>query len=144
MFSSSDRQKLYYTMDHKNVPLFLDHNFRISWWILTFCATIKTGKILYREITKFAMLPQQSSSRKSFTFPQVFNKKNFLWDSTLGPADTTTTLLLLLLLPFYGSLDFVQDYPGEPVPDRNQSGFTGARDDGWQWHQLDHMQIICT
>ena len=21
--------------------------------------------------------------------------------------------------------------------------FTGARDDGWQWHQLDHMQIIC-
>jgi len=25
-------------------------------------------------------------------------------------------LLLLLLLPFYGSLDFVQDNPGEPVP----------------------------
>jgi len=22
--------------------------------------------------------------------------------------------------------------------------FTEARDDGWQWHQLDHMQIICT
>jgi len=20
--------------------------------------------------------------------------------------------------------------------------FTGARDDGWQWHQLDHMQIF--
>jgi len=19
-----------------------------------------------------------------------------------------------------------------------------ARDDGWQWHQLDHLQIICT
>jgi len=23
-------------------------------------------------------------------------------------------------------------------------GQPGARDDGWQWHQLDHMQIICT
>jgi len=22
--------------------------------------------------------------------------------------------------------------------------FTEARDDGWQWHQLGHMQIICT
>jgi len=25
----------------------------------------------------------------------------------------------------------------------NQSGFTGARDSEWQWHQLGHMQI-CT
>ena len=25
------------------------------------------------------------------------------------------------------------------IPDFNE-----ARDDGWQWHQLDHMQIICT
>jgi len=22
--------------------------------------------------------------------------------------------------------------------------FNEARDDGWQWHQLDHMQTICT
>jgi len=28
-----------------------------------------------------------------------------------------TTTLLLLLLPFYGSLDFVRDIPGEPVPE---------------------------
>ena len=27
-------------------------------------------------------------------------------------------LLLLLLLPFYGPLNPVQDYPGEPVPER--------------------------
>jgi len=26
---------------------------------------------------------------------------------------------------------------------QNQSGFTGARDSEWQWHQLGHMQI-CT
>jgi len=24
---------------------------------------------------------------------------------------------------------------------QNQSGFTGARDSEWQWHQLDDMQI---
>jgi len=35
-------------------------------------------------------------------------------------------ILLLLLQTFYGFLDFVRDYPGEPVPERsNQSGFTG-------------------
>jgi len=27
------------------------------------------------------------------------------------------TTTLLLLQPFYGPLDFVRDYPGEPVPD---------------------------
>jgi len=33
--------------------------------------------------------------------------------------------LLLLLQPFYGPLDFVRDYPGEPVPERlNQEGKT--------------------
>jgi len=26
---------------------------------------------------------------------------------------------------------------------QNQSGFTGARESEWQWHQLNHMQI-CT
>jgi len=31
---------------------------------------------------------------------------------------------------------------GEPVPERcKQSGFTGARDNEWQWHQLGHMQM---
>jgi len=38
----------------------------------------------------------------------------------------------------------IWDYPGEPVPERqNQSGFTGARDSEWQWHQLGYMEI-CT
>jgi len=32
---------------------------------------------------------------------------------------------------------FVQDYLGELVPEKkNQSGFTGARDSEWQWHQM--------
>jgi len=67
-------------------------------------------------------------------------------------------MVLLLLVPAYRGcpgkththnrftaiLDFVQDYPGEPVPERqNQSGFTGARDGELQWHLLAHMQI-CT
>jgi len=34
-------------------------------------------------------------------------------------------------------------YPGLPMWAANQSGFTGARDSEWKWHQLDHMQI-CT
>jgi len=51
-------------------------------------------------------------------------------------------LLVLLLQPFYSPLDCVRDYPDELVPERqNQSGFTGARDSKWQWHQLGHMQI---
>jgi len=33
-------------------------------------------------------------------------------------ATTITLLLLLLLQPFYGPLDFVWDYPGEPAPVR--------------------------
>jgi len=49
----------------------------------------------------------------------------------------TTPLLLLLLQPFYSPLDCVQDYPGEPGPERkNQAGFTGARDSEWKWHQM--------
>ena len=44
---------------------------------------------------------------------------------------------------FTAHLDFVQDYPGEPAPERqNQSGFTGARDSEWQWHHLGHMQNL--
>jgi len=39
---------------------------------------------------------------------------------------------------------FVRDYPGQPVPERqNRSGFTEARDSKWEWHQLDHTQV-CT
>ena len=39
---------------------------------------------------------------------------------------------------------FVQDYPGEPVPEgKTNLDFTEARDSEWQWHQLDHMQV-CT
>jgi len=51
--------------------------------------------------------------------------------------------LQLLLQLFYGPLDFVHHYLGEPVPEKNQSGFTGAKDSEWQWHQLSQMQI-CT
>ena len=32
---------------------------------------------------------------------------------------------------------------GKNQEGKNQSGFTGARDSEWQWHQLGHMQI-CT
>ena len=43
--------------------------------------------------------------------------------------------------PFYGPLDFVRDYPGEPVPE--PIWILLKQDSERQWHQLDHMQI-CT
>jgi len=43
--------------------------------------------------------------------------------------------LYKLLLPFYGSLDFVRDYPGKPV-----SEFIGARDS--EWLQTDNHASI--
>ena len=58
----------------------------------------------------------------------------------------TTILLLLLLHPFNGlfsRITWVSQYQkGKTSLDLNK-----ARDDGvlgWQWHQLDHMQTICT
>jgi len=54
----------------------------------------------------------------------------------LGPLATTTTTAiaaaaaLLIQLPFKTSLD---------LNETRDDGFWG-----WQWHQLDHMQTICT
>jgi len=52
--------------------------------------------------------------------------------------------------PFYGPLDFVQDYPGKPVPEPiwillpgNTHLWNNPPCVYWQWHQLGHMQI-CT
>jgi len=42
-------------------------------------------------------------------------------------------------------LAFFQENLGKLAPKgKIILNFTGARDDGWQWHQLDHIQIICT
>jgi len=45
---------------------------------------------------------------------------------------------------------FFQDNLSKPAPERQTIfNLTGARDDGWQWHQLDHyyanqfLQAIC-
>jgi len=43
--------------------------------------------------------------------------------------------------PFYGPVNFVQDYPGEPVPE--PIWILLKQENKWQWHQLGHMQI-CT
>jgi len=42
---------------------------------------------------------------------------------------------------FYGPLDIVRDYPGEPVPEL--IWILLKLDSEWQWHQIGHMQI-CT
>ena len=46
---------------------------------------------------------------------------------------------------YYNNLVCVQDYLGRPIPE----GYTildstEAEMMEWQWHQLDHMQVICT
>jgi len=52
-------------------------------------------------------------------------------------------VLLLLKHPFNGlfsrTTSVCRYQKGRAILDFNE-----ARDDGWQWHQLDHMQIICT
>ena len=76
----------------------------------------------------------------------VFHKLLSFSPSSMHACRLYVLLALLLLQPFYGPLDFVRDYPGEPAPEKynqNQSGFPGARDSEWQWDQLGHMQI-CT
>jgi len=54
---------------------------------------------------------------------------------------TTTTMTPVQWLLFQNNL-------GKPVPERkNQSGFKWGKrwwGSGMQWHQLDHMQTICT
>ena len=40
---------------------------------------------------------------------------------------------------------FFQDNLGKPAPERqNYSGLMKQEMMGWHWHQLDHMQTICT
>ena len=52
-----------------------------------------------------------------------------------GITTTTTTVLR----------PFVRDYPGESVPEgKTILDFAEADMMGWQWHQLNHMQAICT
>ena len=52
----------------------------------------------------------------------VLSVKSLDYKTNIGGNDTGFTSLsvvILLLLPlFYGSLVFVRDYPGEPVPER--------------------------
>ena len=70
------------------------------------------------------------------------NDNNKLFNKAYRVHITTTTTILqppglCLGLPTRAGTRKVK--PGR----RNQSGFTGARDSEWQWHQLGHMQI-CT
>ena len=51
-------------------------------------------------------------------------------------AGTTTTTTVLR--------PFVWDYPGESVPEQTILDFAEADMMAWQWHQLNHMQAICT
>jgi len=72
--------------------------------------------------------------------------KGRMWPPPLTTTYITTHTRTQL---FYGLLEFCPGLPRwagnrKVKPGRwNQSGFTGARDSEWQWHQLGHVQI-CT
>ena len=58
---------------------------------------------------------------------------------SIGRKDITTTTTTTISQPY------VQDYPGELVPEgQTILDFAETNMMGWQWHQLNHMQAICT
>ena len=65
------------------------------------------------------------------------------WYAALAPKATTIPLLLHPFNGLFSRTTWVNRYQkGKTSLDLNK-----ARDDGvlgWQWHQLDHMQTICT
>ena len=79
-------------------------------------------------------LKQQNGALKGLVRQLVYRD-----DSTVCDLGTTTTTTTTVLWPF------VRDYPGESVP-KGQTILDFAEADmmGWQWHQLNHMQAICT
>ena len=94
-----------------------------------------------------------SHSRTSTSSPTLYctahwNYENCLWQ--VSPAEdrtfTACILLLLLLHPFNGLFSrttWVSQYQ----KGKNHFGFKGGKRRcgfGMQWHQLDHMQTICT
>jgi len=68
------------------------------------------------------------------------------YDHHLGILMPVPSVTLLQHYYYYINLTaFFQDNLGKPAPEMlTILDFTEARDDGWQWHQLNHMQIIYT
>jgi len=90
-------------------------------------ANLVTSRLFYPEhvLNLFSLFLYQLSppaERQHLNFASLKQKEALL------ELNYTTSLLLQ---PFYGSLDFVQDYPGESVPDqkgKNNLDFTEAID----------------
>jgi len=56
-------------------------------------------------------------------------------------------MLLLLLLHLFNGLSSRTTWVGRFQKGKTSLDLNDARDDGglgWQWHQLDHMQTVCT
>ena len=88
--------------------------------------SIPSRKILYQCLYSYIM-----EKYRFTTYHEKFYKQ----------VTTTTTMTPVQWLLFQNNL-------GKPVPERkNQSGFKWGKrwwGSGMQWHQLDHMQTICT
>jgi len=81
-------------MFQKTPTLFFGHNFCEYWPIFKILSRTDSKEILYISVLEISTLPQLCC------YTTLWNPK------------------LQLLQLFYGSLDFVWDYPGEPVPER--------------------------
>ena len=69
------------------------------------------------------------------------------YNSCSSSSSTFVFILLWLLYYYYYNilLPFVRDYQSELIPEgKTILDFTQAEMTGWQWHQPDHMQVICT
>jgi len=65
------------------------------------------------------------------------------WQTDSQPWITYVCVCKVLLVPFDGFFSRTS-WVSRHQKGRTILDFNEARDDGWQWHQLDHMQIMCT
>jgi len=81
-----------------------------------------------------------SHSASSFVYNTMGATRICWWQLNLETttATTTTTTTTTTIKRLFSRTTWVSQYrKGRTILD-----FTDARDDGWQWHQLDHVKII--
>ena len=86
----------------------------------------------------------------SLHYAFCWRDQNFSRTRPIQPSLPGLLLVLLTLLLVFTTIwqPVVQDHSGKPVPDGwtvmhfTEADMMGMAD--WHWHQLDHMQVICT
>jgi len=95
-----------------------------------FWSVNRDGFLRKYEIIHSSSTPPKTPSAESGRTKQQYTKEFMLHNNNIHTYIRLTAL--------------VQDYPGEPYQKgKTNLDFTGARDSGWQWHQIGRMQV-CT